>query len=286
MIKNGCFWLLAAVAVGVLPVGCSTPQQAYYVSPFNGNNSDYHTLPKQGDSVHAALYGGASFIKGTANNKSTDDFYGVHANLYAGHSYTNVQLYYGGSLSAGSYDMGHWSYSPAYPTSYQGGQAYYANTDQLNTYSGGHSFGGVGFQGGINGVVPVGIGEWRLLGVETSVMHEWGNYLSTRRQMPDSIATLINRNATFATMGITSELVAHVREGEFGFRWAYGIALSHGYANPGVYDNQSGGSLHYNYFNFTFHYTHQRVTGYFQLNEATKSSGGQVGVNFRLTGGS
>ncbi|HLX66981.1 MAG TPA: hypothetical protein VKR41_08285, partial [Puia sp.] len=70
------------------------------------------------------------------------------------------------------------------PSSYQPANGMYANTNQLNTYAGSYSFGGLGVQGGINAVVPIGIGEWRLLGVETSVIHEFGNYLSLRQQLP------------------------------------------------------------------------------------------------------
>jgi hypothetical protein len=286
MTKNGCFMLLAALALVSLITGCGRPpQQAYYVSPFNGNNTEYHALPRQGDSIHAALYGSMVFFKGTANNNNVDDFWGMHSSLYAAHQYTHVQFYYGASLTLGSYDMGHWPYSPSVPSIYTFNNAYYANPDQLNLYAGSHSFGGVGFQGGINGVIPIGIGEWRLLGVETSITHEFGDYLSVRQQMPDSIATLINRNSLFATIGVNSELVAHVRDGEFGFKWTYGVALGHNYSNPGVFDNQTDATLHYYYFNFSFHYTYQRVTGFVQVMEATKASGGMVGIDYRLAPG-
>ena len=273
-------WLtLAAPAAALLISGCSTPKQAYYVSPFNGNNSEYHPIPKQGDSVHAAVYGNFSFFKGNANYSGIDDYWGMNSSVYAAHSYTNLQFYYGATLSLGSYDMGHWTGAQPTPGGYTSG-----NPEQLNLLTGGHSFGGLGFQGGINAVIPIPIGEWRLLGVETSVMHEFGNYLSVRQHMPDSIATMVIRSATFATVGASSELVGHTREGEFGFRWSYGVALGNEYINPGVYDLSSGSTLHYTYFTFSFHYTYQRMTGFLMLNQATKSSGWQTGVNFQLWG--
>jgi hypothetical protein len=287
MTKYPCAFLLVIAAFATLIAGCAGPQQAFYVSPFNGNNTEYHTIPKRGDSVHKALYGSVSFFKATANTNNVDDLWGVHASIYAAHQYDFVQFYYGASLSLGSYNMGQWAYAPSVPSSYLSSystsNSYYANTDQLNTYTGGYTFGGLGFQGGINAVVPIGIGEWRLLGVETSVIHEFGNYLSLRRQMPDSIATLINRSSLFATVGIYSELIGHVREGEFGFRWAYGTALGHAYSDPGIEDNDTGSPLRYLYFNFSFHYTYHRMTAYVMINQATKVTGEQAGINYRLT---
>lgn len=285
MTRNGCFILLAAAGLIALATGCTPPQQAYYVSPFNGNNSGYHTLPKQGDSIHAALYGSAVLFKGIANNNSVDNFYGLRTALYAAHQSGFFQFYYGGNFTVGSFDMGRWPYSQNFPSIYTTNSAYYANTEQLNMLAGGHLFGGAGFEGGITGVIPIGIGEWRVVGVETSVTHEFGNYLSVRQRMPDSIATLINRSATFATAGVNSELVAHVRDGEFGFKWAYGLALGHDYRNPGIYDNNTTTLLHYDYFNFSFHYTYRRVTGFAQVTQATKASCWMLGINYRLTPG-
>jgi hypothetical protein len=283
MTRSGCLILLSVLSVVLLGAGCAPMQQAYYVSPFNGNNSEYHPIPRQDDTAHAALYAGTSFFKGSANNNNTDDYWGMHTSLFAAHSYSHIQFYYGGNLSLGNFHMGHWPYSTTVPSIYNLG-ANYANTDQLNTYAGGHSFGGAGFAGGINGVIPIGIGEWRVLGVETSVTHEFGNYLSVRKRMPDSIATQIIRDATFATVGLSSELVAHLRDGELGFRWAYGWSLGQNYLSSGILDNTTQSDVHYTYFNFSFHYTYQRLTAFVQFNQATKSSGGQAGICFRLTG--
>jgi hypothetical protein len=260
-------------------------RQAFFVSPFNGNNFEYHSIPKVGDSIHAAVYSSLSYSVGSANDFGTDYLWSLHTSVYAAHQYDHLQFHYGLGLTLGTYTMGTWRVDTGY-----GGYSLTPNTAlpgaaQVNTYSGPHYFGGVGFQGCFNGVTPIWRGEWRYLGLETSVTREFGNYLAVRKQMPDSIATLINRSPLFATVGLTSELIGHVRRGEFGFKWGFGWALGHSYSNPGIVDNGSGDALHYVYFNFTFHYTYRQFTSYLQYNDATKAKLIFLGVNYRLWAG-
>jgi hypothetical protein len=283
--KSYLYLVLAVASLPTLP-GCAIHRQAYFVSPFNGNNTEYHTLPTLADSTHSVVYSSLSFSSGSANDFGTDHFWSIHTSAYAAHQYGLFQFHYGLNLTLGDYTMGKWAVDTPAPGYYSSS----ANVDlpyaaQVNNYSGSHFFGGVGFQGGFNGVVPIGRAEWRFLGVETSLTQEFGNYLAVRRQMPDTIANLIIRDPLFATIGLNSEIVAYTREGEFGFRWGYGWALGSHYSNPGVYDNQSGTSLRYTYYNFSFHYTYRQLTAYLQLNEATKASGVLLGVNYRLWAG-
>ena len=274
------FLYLVLVVTG-LP-GCAIHRQAYYVSPFNGNSNEYHTLPKRNDSTHTALYSSLVFFTGNANDFGTDRFWSIHSSIYAAHQYDLIQFHYGLNLSLGSYTMGKWAVDTSRPSYYSPS----SNVDlpyaaQVNSYSGNYFFGGVGFQGGINGVIPMGGAEWRFLGVETSLTQEFGNYLAVRKQMPDSIANLINRDPLFTTLGLNSELVVYERRDEWGVRMAFGWALGSAYSNPGIYDNESGKSLHYTYWNLSFHYTYRRLTGYLQLSQATKASAQVFGVNYR-----
>lgn len=274
--------LLAYAGLLMLP-GCAIHRQAYFVSPFNGNNTEYHTLPTMIDSVHTALYSSLSISPGSANDFGTDHYLSGKASIYVAHQVGYFQFHYGLNLSLGNYSMGMWQVDTSY---YRRS----SNTDlphaaQVNSYSGDHFFGGIGFEGGVNLVVPMGGAEWRFLGVETSVTQEFGNYLAVRRQMPDSIANLINRDALFATIGLNTEVVIYERDGEWGWRVGFGWPLGSAYSSPGVFDNATGRFLHYKYFNFSFHYTHKRITGYGQLNLATKESGGVFGANYRLWGG-
>ncbi len=275
MPKKIYLYLVLAISPGILP-GCVV-RQAFYVSPFNGNNLEYHPIPRAGDSIRTAIYSSLTYSNGSVNDFGTDYLWSMHLDLHAAHQYDNVQFHYGLGLTLGDYTMGTWqldtgnSYSTALRTA-----------QQLNTYSGRYSFGGVGFQGGVNGVTTFGHGEWRYLGVETSVLQEFGNYLAVRKQMPDSIATLINRSPTFATLGLTTEVLNYTRNGALGFKWALGWALGQRYSNPGIIDNASGDKLRYMYFNFTFHFTYRRWTSYLQYNDATKAKMIFAGINYRL----
>lgn len=299
MFRNDCFSGLL-ITGGILAFsGCAVQQQNYYVSPFNGNNTDYHTLPSLQDSVKTAVYAKALFLGGDANDNNTDHYTGARAGIYVAHCWPFLQCYGGLDLTAGDYFMGKWAvdssvvnYAPStIPSGWrsladrtESGDLPYAA--MINTYSRGYFFGGAGFQAGVNGVIPVkrgpGSGEWRFLGVETSLYREFGHYLSFRQQLPDSLADLIARSRVFGTIGLTSEAVRNVRDGEFGLRWAYGWVLGDPYNNPGIFDNENQRSLRYNYFNMSFHFTYRQVTGWLQLQTATKASGVLAGVNYRL----
>jgi hypothetical protein len=277
-------YLYLVMGIGLLTLPGCVVRQAFFVSPFNGNNLEYHPVPKAGDSIHTAVYSSLTYSNGSANDFGTDYLWSLHLSVHAAHQYNQVQFHYGLGLTLGDYTMGTWRVDSG------NGYLFSPNTAlrtaaQLNTFSGTYAFGGVGFQGGINGVLPFRRGEWRYLGVETSVTQEYGNYLAVRKQMPDSIATLINRSPTFATVGVTTEIVGHDRNGEFGFKWALGWALGHSYSNPGIVDNTDGDPLRYMYFNFTFHYTYRQLTSYLQFNDATKARLIFVGLNYRLWAG-
>src|SRR5579872_851868 len=86
-------------------------QQAFYVSPFNGNANDYHALPARNDSVHTAVYGGFSWFSGTANVHRNDDVSAARFSLYAAQHQGCFQWYYGGDLTLGNYRMNTWDTS-------------------------------------------------------------------------------------------------------------------------------------------------------------------------------
>jgi hypothetical protein len=274
---------LLAGALFSLP-GClfPIPQHAYYVSPLNGNNETYHPLPLREDSAHTAFYANANFFAGSANEQGTDYFNGGRLSLSAAHHFDMLQFYYGVDGTLGSYHLGHWhdGYTGpligGYPTSAP------RNANILNSYSGPRTFGCAGFQAGINGVIPVRQGEWRFLGLETSLNREFGDYLSFRKNLADSLASLNIRNPFFTSLGLTSEVVGRTRHGEFGIRLAKGWVLGSAYQRSNVFDDLSAHYLRYNYFNGSFHYTYDRYTGYFQVDGGTKGSSIQVGLQFRL----
>jgi hypothetical protein len=278
MPKKIHLYFVLAFGAAILP-GCVV-RQAFFVSPFNGNNLEYHPIPKAGDSVRTAIYSSLTYSNGSANDFGTDYLWSLHLSIHAAHQYDYVQFHYGLGLTLGDYTLGTWRVDSGYTFS-----STIPTAAQLDSYSGEYSFGGIGFQGGINGVALFRRGEWRYLGLETSVTHEFGNYLAVRKEMPDSIATLIIRSPTFATIGVTSEILGYDRNSEFGFKWALGWALGRQYSNTGVVDNKSGDQLRYMYVNLTLHYSYQRFTTYFQYNGATKASLIFLGINYRLWAG-
>src|SRR6185312_2534649 len=256
---------VAGLAIILAVTGCARQLKAFYVSPFNGNNETYASIPTIDDSVRTAVYADLTYSWGTANDYGIDHFAGIRGAIHVAQQFQTFQAYYGLDLSLGSYSMGTWGAL--------GISSNVAHADQLNAYSGTYSFGGAGFQAGFNGVVPIDHGEWRFLGIETSDTSEFGDYLETRRQMPDSIATLINRNALFASIGLTTEAIRYTRHGEFGCKWAFGVALGRRYLDPGVEDLVYKQQLHYTYFTICPHYAYQRWTAYLQLIKATETVG-------------
>jgi len=263
---------------GFLLPGCFTvPQHSYYVSPFNGNNEGYHALPLLKDSAHTAVYGGVSLFNGSANDYGNDHLSGGQITAHVAHHTGRMQFFYGLDLTLGSYSLGKWDsgYTGAF---FRARTSPPMHADILNTYAGGKFFGGAGFSGGANYCLPFKDGEWRVWGVETSLHREFGDYLSFRRQLPDSVATFIVRNPFFGTVGWTTELIGQTRHGEFGFRLADGWVLGSDYKDNFV----SGYRMHYHYFTLSFHYTYEQFTPYLQIGGGAKSSAIKLGLQVRL----
>jgi hypothetical protein len=278
--------LLAAAASGLaiasFLTGCfPIHQQAYYVSPFNGNSEGYHTQPLHTDSVHTAVFTRANFFHGAANDNSTDHFSGANASIYLAQHQGILQWYYGLDASLGSYRLGTWD-SGYSGTFFVSRTLPPGHAQMLDAYSGPKTFGGVGFSGGINGVIPMGQGEWRFLGIETALHQEFGDYLHLRRKIPDTLVTYIVRQPFFGTLGLTSEWVIRTYHGDFGFRIAGGWTLGSAYNNLNIYDNLDGQHLSYGYSSFSAHYTYDRWTFWYQGESSKKGSSSQVGFIWRL----
>lgn len=286
-----CFAAMAAFS----SCGISRPQQAFYVSPFNGASDGYHALPMHTDTVNTAAYVRVSGFGGNANDLQTDHFGGANASFYLAHHGDWWQAYYGVDGTLGGYTLGTWR--PQERTNFD--RLYYnpigifflqdnsyrmpAKADQLNTYSGAYTYGGLGFSGGFNAVTAMGQGEWRFIGIETALHQEFGQYRNLRQNMPDSIAGYINRNPFYGTLGLTTEFVFRTTTGDFGFRLADGWILGSGYHTTGVYDSSMGQPLHYSsYGTFTAHFTIGRYTVYYQASSASKASSSQLGFIYRF----
>jgi hypothetical protein len=273
---------LIALSLACLLAACSTPK-SFYSSPFNGNTGDYQTIPLASDSIKSAIYGSLSLWSGSANTHGHDYFNAFHMAVSRSHDLGAIQAWYGLGLTWGSFTLGHWDTTGNSINNiliHIGPNTVHA-ADYLNSIAGSYYFGGESFSGGMNAVMPIQGGEWRFIGFETSLNHEIGNYVTVRENMPDSAAALNVRSDFFGTLGLTTELVRNNNTGQFGWKWAAGWALGSNYQFLNIQDNYSH-IRGYGYFDFTFHWTYLRYTGFIQMNSATKANAFHLGFNFRL----
>jgi hypothetical protein len=280
--------LLLCLTAGSLLSSCLTAyhQQAYYTSPFNGSSERYHALPLHNDSTKTAFFVQGSAFTGAANDLQTDDLSGGSVSAHLAQHQGMWQWWGGLDLTAGSYSLGNWH--PRYTGNGFLGVNYDqeflppATANQLNALSGSRFFGGAGFSGGVNAMIPMGQGEWRFLGVETNLHQEFGDYLHLRRHLADSLATYIVRQPFFGTAGLTSEWIFRTKQGDFGFRLGYGWALGAAYHPSDLYDSVSQNELHFNYTSLAFHYTFGQNTLYLLAESGTKSGSVRLGFIYRL----
>lgn len=250
---------LAVLLPALVMAGCSV-QQAYYVSPFNGNHHSYHPLPLQADSARSAYYLGAAIGFGAANDNETDQLSLFQAHVSGGHNFRPLQVYYSLGLSMGKYIV--------------------AANNALWRSS--YFYGGGGAEAGINAVVPFRNGEWRIIGVEGSLRQEFGDYLAFRKGLAPAAADLIVRNSRFSTFGGYSEVVFRGPYLTSGIRLAGGTVLGKAYHHLQLYDRNEGRWLTYRYVNMALHTTLKRYNGFLQVNFATKASTTTLGLNYRL----
>jgi hypothetical protein len=271
----------AFILTGCLP---TVREQAFYVSPLNGNSEDYHPLPMVRDSARTAVYARVAYFSGLSNDHNTDEFAGGSAAAYATNRFGMVQCFYGVGLTLGGYSIGTWD--TGYGLNYYRMLRYLPpmQSGQLQQYAGTQFFGSTAFSGGINLVAPLGRGgEWRFFGLETALHREFGDYHQFREQLPDSVATLVIRSRFFGTVGLFSELIGGTKNGELGIRLAGGWILGSAYHNLNIYDSLGRRPLKYSYFDASFHFTFRRYTAYFQVNGGTKASSTRIGLVYRLT---
>ena len=253
--------------------GC-VGRQAYYVSPFNGLNNHYHTIPLQADSIRSAFYAKGSLSWGHANDFREDRSFAGNLNLSHSLNFGSFQAFYGAGVSTGSFSV---------DTFEMNGNNETVNPSVINAAAGKKRFSGVGFEGGINVVVPMQNGEWRALGVETSFRKEFGSYLAFRKNLPDSAATWIVRSDTYGTIGGFTEILAEGHLTTYGFKFGAGTVIGKNYRSRSIVDNGIGGqNLIYNYLHITFHLTRGKWTGYLQCNDATKATAFLMGANYRF----
>ena len=260
-----------ALLFQVILGGCA--RQAFYVSPYNGNHNPYHPIPLKQDSVKSASYISASISNGTANDREADGTLTFFTSFSRAHNFGNFQGFYAADFSLGNYKVAPFS-------EYDGSENF--DPTAINENAGNKFFGGAGADGGVNFVLPIRNGEWRVFGIETSVQQEFGNYAAFRKKLADKDADLVVRDKLFATLGGYTEIVGRISRGSMGLRLGAGSVLGSKYHNLMITDEPYGKPLRYNYGSFTFHLTKNKFTGYLQSNFSAKSQSLFLGVNYRL----
>jgi hypothetical protein len=229
------------------------------------------------DSMKSAFYMNTTFASGSANDQGADHLFVFQGSLHRSNNFGIFQAYYGANLSLGSYHVSEYYnyYGYSYPL------------DTLNHISNSNNFfGSYGVSGGINIVTThqhvrkYRHSEWRILGLETSLQKEFGQYADFRDKLPDSAANIIFRKHFSAYMGLYTEWLWTNRDKvEFGFKMAAGMDL-----NPGSsYSNYYGPSiLPLYFFSIAYHVKKDRFTAFIQTNFGTYADNIQFGLSYRL----
>src|ERR1700744_5358716 len=186
--------LLFASVIACLS-SCKEP--SYFLSPLNSTTQYYHTIPVRADSIRSASYVNAAITLGAANESGRDNIYSFNGNFSRSHNLGLVQVYYGAGATIGDYVIQKVS-----------------NTD-ITIPPTDNFFGAVGFNGGMNLVVPFDNrgSEWRIIGIETSLQNEFGEYLQFRKSLKDSTVSLAEGNNWTTTLGWYSEFVVKTKNG-------------------------------------------------------------------------
>jgi hypothetical protein len=277
--------LLLFILVPVIFSSCS--KKAFYLSPFNGKATTYYAKPLLADSAKSAIYLSAEFTASSENdeyiiyddnidNKAlSDNLYSVQFSFHRSHTSKYFQAYYGATLTTGKYEV----------TKYDSANYHsnYAHADMSNVKTGNKYFGGAGIVGGINLLMPLNKGsEWRVIGIETSIGNEWGDYLDFRKSLPDSSASAITRGSHYGYAGLTTELVFKKRKGNtFGMKMALGSSLFKT-LELGLSEKRETYLVPL-YFTFTAQYSRPKYTVYTQFNHTEHAIGIQFGASYKLS---
>lgn len=232
-------------------------------------------MPRVSQEQHSATYASGSFSLGGANQRWRDGVLSLTGSVHRGHAFGDFRAFYGIDGIAGSYKV-----RPLHGGSGFYEQASYPDDSLIQVRSGRKFFGGLGASGGLYIAQPFRSGgEWRIIGAELSWQNEFGNYLSFRRNLPDTAANLIVRNRNYLTIGIHSDIDLKTRDGSIGLK--LGAVMSTRRERV-KYNSTYSSMVSPGYFSMTWHYTYGRTTSYWQTNIGTWSFITAFGLNYRL----
>ena len=261
------------ITISILISGCTT--YSYFQSPLHSNNTSYKTIPAHYDSVKSAIYANGAITLGGVNDKLRDGVYCFTSTIHRSNNFSVFQAFYGLSGMLGRYtvDSVH---------NFDGPNRNESLDEQfINPHVGRKFVATVGSFAGINFVMPLGKGEWRVLGTEISWSKEFGSYVAFRNKIPDTSANYIERKSNYVTIGIYSDVVGKTESGTLGYK--LGIVFNpramHGFDKYGHRTISNA-----TYLSQTLHFqANQRVTGFGQLNTGSHSLILVAGVNYKLS---
>ena len=254
----------------------SCAHENYFLNPFHSNSNYYHSLPLRSDSTKSANYLHAGFSIAGAD-LARDNVFTFNSEYYRTHTFGLFEAYYGADFSLGYYEV-------------MKRQPFISYTSDstiiktINARSGKKFFGGYGANAGIAFVLPFGRGEWRILGIESAIRNEFGEYIKFRKGLPDSIATANMNSTFFPTIGISTEFIGRGRKSSIGYKIALGTSLKKENINyKSKYDYIYLGEEYPVYFSQTLSYTRKgKWCVYYQLNFASYTILAQTGFIYQL----
>jgi hypothetical protein len=271
MLKSKTFIFLSASLFLFSCIG----RQAYYVNPFNGITAPYRTVPMKSDSIAHVNYLNFGFSNGHANDWYNDHKISGSVSFSRSHNFGIFQAHYGAGMTAGSYRVSRFDSNNTNSS---------VDYKIINQNAGNYFFGGWSFDGGMNLVSASEYFEWRVIGVETSLRHEFGDYRRFRERLPDTAATLILRNPDLGTLGMFTEFVFRNKDGSrIGLKFDYGGVLGSSYHSYYLRDTYFyKNHVHFNYLGMSLSWTKNALTGYLSGDFAGKSRNCFLGFNIRL----
>lgn len=256
---------LAVVAIAALPL-YSCVHSTYLQSPMHTNSNSYKAIPLHSEEVKSATYASGMLTSGSSNSSLRDLNLGFIGSVHRSHNIGNFQGFYGATGAVGNYHVDRDYFLGVY--------------DSLFNRNGSNKFYSAwGFNGGINYVLPLrNGGEWRVFGTAVSWTREFGDYLSFRRKIPDSVVNAVDRHRDFTTLAFHSEFVFRIRKkGSLGYKFGYVTSLTSLRDEQTPYFNTTPG-----YFSQTLHFTRNHITGFWQTNFGYYAISSQLGVSYRF----
>ncbi|MEO8711866.1 MAG: hypothetical protein ABI405_07055 [Parafilimonas sp.] len=242
----------------------------YFISPMYGNSTPHHTTPMQTDSTKNTWYLNTAFSPGY-NNNSYDYTFAGQANIYRANTFNHFNIYYGSGITLGNYNADLYYSSKRY------------NNPNL-TSSTDHFFGSLNVNGGLNFVIPFNqTGEWRVLGLHTSLQQEFGGYLNFRKGFnPDSVDG-VAKSSFLNTVGLSSELAFNLpRNIKLGGFLQYNFLIGTEYKDIYFGENLEAGITRYQYISLGFFMGFKRYMFFIQSNNGDQMFSASFGMNYRL----